>query len=178
MSKVRSLSHLKAAAALISCSLASAEAAAQLGMPPLQFTTVNSFTITMTAGSAAFTYTKSGPNTGFFYNGHTSSGMSAATHAAAGNTSGYDLFAAFIDPIPSLTIATGTGTASLTFSSDVVFTDVGFMMNGISSGWRYGGAAVNDGDVFRASASPYVFDINYYYFGPVSYTHLTLPTKA
>lgn len=150
--------RLALGAALLGCSLASTEALGQ-GMV---YTTVNSFTVTMAAGSASVTYTLPGPTTGFAYN-YSSAGTLG--QAAGYRNGSYDVIACGLGITPGSTSASFIGTVSLTFSQDMTFSDFIFRLAGISSGWLYGGSAVNDGDLFVASGSPYVFTINYSYTG-------------
>lgn len=153
--------RLSAGVALIGCSLAST--AALGGGSALNYTTVNSFSGTIAAGGTSFTYTLGGPSTGFFYSAPaTGSGVGVAL----GNwSSGFDVIGILLNTNANYTSATGSGSISLTFSADVVFTDVGLASDGVSGGWIYNGSAVNDGDVFVASGGPYVFTINYAYSG-------------
>ena len=150
--------RLALGAALLGCSLASTEALGQ-GMV---YTTVNSFTVTMTAGSASVTYTLPGPTTGFTFDY-----LSAGTlgQAAGYRNGSYDVIGCGLGITSGSTSASFIGTVSLTFSQDMTFSDFIFRLAGISSGWLYGGSAVNDGDLFVASGSPYVFTINYSYTG-------------
>ena len=158
--------RLALGAALLGCSLASTEALGQ-GMA---YTTVNSFTVTMAAGSASVTYTLPGPTTymNFNYSSPTTGGQ-----AAAYRNGSYDVIACALVITSGSTSASFVGTASLTFSQDVTFSDLLFNLAGISSGWLYGGSAVNNGDLFVASGSPYVFTINYSYAGTSRTTFLS-----
>lgn len=154
--------QLAIGAALVSCSLASTDAFASVGS--LQHTTVNSFTGTMTAGSNSFTYTLPvPPSTGFTYVNN----AGGISRAAAGIAySGFDtIILALVTGSSYYTSASGSGTVSLTFSVDVTFTDLVFPATGVSCGWKYGGVFVNNGDVFLASGSPYLFTIDYTYSG-------------
>jgi hypothetical protein len=150
--------RLALGAALLGCSLASTEALGQ-GMV---YTTVNSFTVTMTAGSASVTYTLPGPTTGFTFDYSSAGTLGQATGDRIGS---YDVIGCGLGITSGSTSASFIGTVSLTFSQDMTFSDFVFRVAGISSGWLYGGSAVNDGDLFVASGSPYVFTINYSYTG-------------
>lgn len=153
--------RLSAGVAVLGCALAST--AALGGGSVLNYTTVDSFSATMAAGGTSYTYTLAAPSTGFF-----SSGPAAGSGVgvALGNWStGFDVIGILLNTNSNYTSATGSGSISLTFSVDVVFADLGLASDGVSSGWIYNGSAVNNGDVFVASGSPYVFTISYAYAG-------------
>jgi len=181
-SSVRS-HQLAIGAALLGCSLASTESSAT-PPPPLNFTTVNSLTVSMTAGAASLSYTLPAASNGF---GYINSG-GGITRAVVGMGYGGPTNDAIIVLLSTLGAsnygsASGSGTISLTFSNDVTFTDIGLFADGVSSGWEYNGSAVVDGDLFVASGSPYVFTINYSYSGTPtaqfrSYALFTLAAPA
>ena len=160
-------SHLALGAALLGCSLASTDALG--GAPAMRYTTVNSLTATMTAGSSSFTYTLPAASNGFYYSYNTPGGVNHIVGGIAYGGPTSDWIGISLDSgLNTYASGTGSATISLTFSADVTFSDFGLFLFGISSGWEYGGSALTNGQLFVASGSPYVFTVNYAYSGTAS----------
>lgn len=159
--------RLAAGVALLGSSLASTAAHSAA----LQFTTVNSFTGSLTAGSTTASFTLPGATT--YYQTippfAAQSGSGLGMVQMVGNSFNYtDIVRFSLGTNYLYADGSGSGSFSLTFSSNVTFTDLAMGWNGISSGILYNGSAVNDGDVFLASGTPYNFTFNYVRTGSVS----------
>lgn len=141
---------------------------ADIGISPLNHTTVNSFHGTITTGGSSFSYVLPSESNYFWESGSSPAGPgsgSAFAYSYGPSTDGDFVGLSLYTHPMSHTSVVGAGAMSLTFSSDLYFVDYGEFNTGVGSGWFYNGLAVNNGDLFLASTSPYNFTFNYTYTG-------------
>lgn len=147
MSTVRSFPHLAVGAALLTCSLASAQ--------NLMFSTLNSASGSMTLGSTTGTFNYTGPTSLV----STPFTMPAGSGTGSGNAfhqSGYDAFIGEMGTVACF----GSGSANLTFvinaTSSVQFKGNGVFTAMLASTWTANGNAVAVGDVLAAGTYTFV----------------------
>lgn len=153
---------------IIACLIASTSAFAGIGRSYLNYTTVNSFDGAISTGGSSFFYSLANPTSYIWESGQSPAGPGTGSVFAYSNgpsTDGDFIGISLYTHPFTYAVANGMGSMSLIFSTDVYFTDHGEFNTGYSSGWFYNGTAVNNGDLFAASSSPYNFTFNYSYNG-------------
>lgn len=139
-----------------------------IGVSPMNHTMVNSFNGMITTGGSSYSYVLPSESNYFWVSGSSPAGPGsgwAFAHSYGPSTDGDFIgISLYTHPFSHATV-NGGGSMSLTFSSDVYFTDFGMYNTGQSSGWFYNGLPLSNGTLFLASLSPYNFTFNYSYSG-------------
>jgi hypothetical protein len=165
---IKFIKPLRLGFVILACLIGSSYAFAGGSLSYLNYTTVNSFNGAISTGGSSFFYSLANPTSYIWESGQSPAGPGTGLAFAYSNGPSTDGdfigMSLYTNPF-SYPIVNGVGSMSLTFSADVYFTDYGEFNTGQSSGWFYNGTAVNYGDLFVASSSPYNFTFNYSYNG-------------